>query len=99
MHTIHFKAVSSMSTAKYILGFVKFDNEYGISFAIYYVNARSFLQAGRIILNHLSSSEFEERFRMASVSHRIIPFYAAWYGAVWEHMVKTVKECFSKGIK
>ena len=85
-----------MSTAEFILAFVRFVNRYGIPLAIYSDNAKSFLQAGGLIQNLLSSSEFEEKFRTASISHKTIPVYAAWYGAVWERMIKTVKECFAK---
>ena len=95
---VHLEAVSNMSTAKFILAFVRFVNRYGIPLAIYSDNAKSFLQAGGLIQNLLSSSEFEEKFRKASISHKTIPVYAAWYGAVWERMIKTVKECFAKVI-
>ena len=95
---VHLEAVSSMSTAEFILAFVRFVNRYGISLAIYSDNAKSFLQAGGLIQNLLSSSEFEEKFRTASISHKTIPVYAAWYGAVWERMIKTVKESFAKVI-
>ena len=95
---VHLEAVSNMSTAEFILAFVRFVNRYGIPLAIYSDNAKSFLQAGGLIQNILSSSEFEEKFRTASISHKTIPVYAAWYGAVWERMIKTVKECFAKVI-
>ena len=92
------EAVSNMSTAEFILAFVRFVNRYGIPLAVYSDNAKSFLQAGGIIQNLLSPSEFEEKFRTASISPKTIPVYAARYGAVWEHMIKTVKECFAKVI-
>ena len=95
---IHLEAVNSMSTAEFILAFIRFVNRYGIPLAVYSDNAKSFLQAGGIIQNLLSSSEFEEKFRTASISHKTIPVYAAWYGAVWERMIKTVKKCFVKVI-
>ena len=95
---IHLEAVNSMSTAEFILAFIRFVNRYGIPLAVYSDNAKSFLQAGGIIQNLLSSSEFEEKFRTASISHKTIPVYAAWYGVVWERMIKTVKECFAKVI-
>ena len=95
---VHLEAVSSMSTAEFILAFVRFVNRYGNPLAIYSDNTKSFLQAGGLIQNLLSSSEFEEKFRTASISHKTIPVYAAWYGAVWECMIKTVKECFAEVI-
>ena len=93
---IHLEAVSSMSMAEFILAFVRFVNRYGIPLAACSDNAKSFLQAGGIIQNLSSFSEFEEKFRTASISHKTIPVYAVWYGAVWERMIKTAKECFSK---
>ena len=95
---VHLEAVSSMSMAEFILAFVRFVNRYGIPLAIYSDNVKSFIQAGGLIQNLLSSLEFEEKFRTASISHKTIPVYAAWYGAVWERMIKTVKECFAKVI-
>ena len=76
-----------MSTAEFILAFVRFVNRYGIPLAVYSDNAKSFLQAGGIIQNLLSSSEFEEKFRTTSISHKAIPLYVAWYGAFWECMI------------
>ena len=95
---IHLEAVNSMSMAEFILAFIRFVNRYGIPLAVYSDNAKSFLQSGGIIQNLLSFSEFEEKFRTPSISHKTIPVYAAWYGAVWERMIKTVKECFAKVI-
>ena len=95
---VHLESVSNMSTSEFILAFVRFVNRYGIPLATYSDNAKSFLQAGGLIQNLFSSSEFEEKFKTASISHKTIPVYAAWYGAVWERMIKTVKECFAKVI-
>ena len=33
---------------------------------------------------------------MASISHKAIPIYAAWCGAAWEKLIKTVKHCLFK---
>ena len=33
---------------------------------------------------------------MASISHKTIPIYAAWYGAAWERLIKTMKHCLFK---
>ena len=93
---VHLEAVESMTTAEFILAFVRFVNRYGIPSVVYSDNARSFVQAGSIIEQLLSSSEFEEKFRTASIGHKTIPIYAAWYGAVWERLIKTVKHCLFK---
>ena len=93
---IHLEALDSMSTAEFILAFVRFVNRYGIPSAVYSDNAKSFLQAGNIIEHLLSSSEFEEKFRISSIAHHTIPIYAAWYGATWERLIKTVKQCLFK---
>ena len=93
---IHLEAVESMTTAEFILAFVRFVNRYGVPSVVYSDNAKSFIQAGGIIEDLLTTSEFEERFRTASISHKTIPVYAAWYGAVWERLIKTVKHCLFK---
>ena len=87
-----------MSMVEFILAFIRLVNRFGIPLAIYSDNAKSFIQAGGLIQNLFSFSEFEEKLRTASISHTTIPVYAAWYGAVWERMIKTVKECFAKVI-
>ena len=63
---------------------------------MYSDNAKSFIKAGNIIEQLLTSSEFEEKFRIASISYMTIPIYAAWYGATWERLIKTVKHCLFK---
>ena len=93
---VHLEAVDAMSTSEFILAFVRFVNRYGIPSVVYSDNAKSFIQAGGIIEQLLSSSEFEESFRIASIGHKTIPIYAAWYGAVWERLIKTVKQCLFK---
>ena len=93
---VHLEAVDSMSTAEFILAFIRFVNRYGIPSVVYSDNAKSFVQAGNVIDQLLCSSEFEEKFRVASIGHKTIPIYAAWYGAVWERLIKTVKHCLYK---
>ena len=67
---VHLEAVDSMSTAEFILAFVRFTNRYGVPSAVYSDNAKAFVQAGSIIEQLLTSSEFEEKFRIASIAHR-----------------------------
>ena len=66
-----------MSTAEFILAFIRFVNRYGVPSSVYSDNAKSFVQAGGVIDQLLSSSEFEEKFKIASVKHRTILVYAA----------------------
>ena len=93
---VHLDAVDSMSTAEFILAFVRFVNRYGTPSIVHSDNAKSFIQAGNIIEQLLTSSEFEEKFRIASISHKTVPIYTAWYGATWEWLIKTVKHCLFK---
>ena len=93
---VHLEAVSSMTSAEFILAFVRFTNRYGVPSVLYSDNAKSFVQSGNIIGQLLSSSEFEEKFRFPSIAHKTIPIYAAWYGATWERLIKTVKQCLFK---
>ena len=85
-----------MSTAEFILAFERFVNRYGTPSVLYSDNAKSFIQAGNIIEQLLTSSEFEEKFRIALIRHKTIPIYAAWYGATWERLIKTIKHCLFK---
>ena len=95
---LHLEAVSSMTTSEFILAFIRFVNRYGVPSAVYSDNAKSFVQAGGVIEQLLSSSEFEAKFKIASIKHRTIPVYAAWYGASWERMIRTVKQCLFKAM-
>ena len=93
---VHLEAVDTMFTAEFILAFVRFVNRYGIPSVVYLDNAKSFVQAGSIIEQLLTSSEFEGKFRIALIGHKTIPIYAAWYGATWERLIKTVNHCLFK---
>ena len=93
---VQLEAVNSMSTAEFTLTFVRFANRYGVLFAIYSDIAKSFVQGSGIIEQLLTSSEFEEKFCIPSIAHWTIPVHAAWYGAVWERLCKTVKHCLFK---
>lgn len=95
---IHLEVVESMTTSEFLLAFIRFVNLYGVPDSIYSDNARSFLQAGGVLSEILASSEFEEKFKLASIKHRTIPAYAAWYGAVWERLLRTVKQCLYKSL-
>ena len=95
---LHLEAVSSMSTAEFILAFIRFVNRYGVPSSVYSDNAKSFVQAGGVIEQLLSSSEFEEKFKIASIKHQTIPVCTAWYGATWERLIRTIKLCLHKTI-
>ena len=93
---IHLEVVNSMTVEDFVLGFIRFSNRYGIPATIYSDNAKTF-SAGKTLLQTLHTSDiFKEKFGTVDISFKNIPIYAAWYGATWERMIKTVKECLYK---
>ena len=67
--TIHLEAVQSMTTSEFTLAFIRISNRFGVSTAVYSDNVKSFVQAGNIIEQLLTSSEFAENLRVALISH------------------------------
>ena len=41
----------------------------------------------------LTSSNFEQHFRPFNIKFKAIPFYRPHWGAVWERLIGTVKQC------
>ena len=76
--------VEFVTTAEFTLAFVRYANQYGVSSALYSDNTKSLVQSGSTIEQLLTSSEFEERFSIASITHQTISVHTAWYSAVLE---------------
>ena len=48
--------------------------------------------------NALKSEEGKEFFQANQIKHIKIPLYSPWIGAVWERMIRTVKDCLYKAM-
>jgi len=65
---------------------------------VYSDNAKSFVQGGELLQNALKSEEGKEFFQANQIKHIKIPLYSPWIGAVWERMIRTVKDCLYKAM-
>ena len=45
-----------------------------------------------------TSDDFKQRFGVYEIKHIKIPLYSPWQGAVWERLIRTVKNCLRKSI-
>ena len=93
---IHLEVVDTMSTHDFILAFVRFYNRYGLPQVIYSDNAKSFLSSTTLLSNLIASDHFQQTFIKYNVKHKTIPAYSPWFGASYERLIKTVKQCLYK---
>ena len=80
-----------MSTKDFVFAFVRFSKRYGIPTIIFTDNVKTFLSSSVLLNTIFTSSEFEEKYKAYSITFKQIPLYAAWYGACYERLIKTVK--------
>lgn len=45
-----------------------------------------------------ASDDFKQRFGVFEIKHIMIPLYSPWQIAVWEYLIRTVKNCLRKSI-
>ena len=98
IRAIHIELVSDMTVKQFVLAFQRFINLYGIPSTIYSDNARTFSAGMKYLEEFLVSQEFSNKFSLYNIRHIRIPVYAAWVGATWERMIKTVKFCLYKTV-
>ena len=95
---IHLELVKDMSTHSVILALVRFFNLYGVSLHIYSDNVRAFVAGCNLVKQVFVSDEFVEKFRTFNMKYLTIPLYSAWFGSVWERLIKSVKCCLFKPV-
>ena len=69
---------------------------WGLPSHLYSDNAKSFITGGDLLQQALTSSEYEGGFGAYNIKHVRIPLHSAWYGGVWERVIKTLKGCLYK---
>lgn len=89
-------AVEALSTAEFILAFVKFVSYYGVFSAVCSNSARSFVQVVDI-MNNYSLVQIWEKVLYSVYYTSYESFYAAWYGLpgndwlkFWRQLYKTL---------
>ena len=98
IRAIHIDLINNMTIEDFILSFIRFSNVFGIPSHIYSDNAKSFIAGCDFMKEVFTSDIFNNKFSTFQIKHIRIPLYSAWYGAVWERMIKTVKMCLYKTI-
>jgi len=96
IRAIHLELLPDMSCANFLLSFIRFCNIYRTPSAVYSDNASTFLQAMGIISESYSDNEFCDYLVRNNIRHIRIPLYAAWIGAAWERMIRTIKSSIHK---
>lgn len=90
VRTIHLELVSSLSTAYFLLAFVKFCNFHCILGTLYSNNASTFLNASKILNLASVDDNLSEHLIENSIKHVRIPVYSAWVGSAWERFIREV---------
>ena len=93
---IHLELVKDMSTHSVILALVRFFNLYGVSLHIYSDNVRAFVAGCNLVKQVFVSDEFVGMFSTFNIKHLTISLYSAWFGSVWERLIKSVECCLFK---
>ena len=87
-----------MSTNHFVLALDRFCNEYDISDTVYSDNAKSFITGVHFMEKVFTSDDFMKRFGVYEIKHIKIPLHSPWQDAVWERLIRTVKNCLRKFI-
>ena len=98
IRAIHLELVPNMTTAEFINAFIRFTNIYNLPDTIYTDNANYFIQGLTVISKGQVTNDFCGYLDKNNVKHIRIPLYAAFMGAAWERMIRTVKSCLLKVI-
>lgn len=98
VRAVHLDLVQSMNTSDFLLSFVKFTSLYGLPSSIYSDNAPTFGQASNILNSSSLDNPLSEFLIHNSIKHVKIPLYAAWQGAAWERLIRTIKLCIFKSV-
>jgi len=93
---LHIELLPDLTCENFLLSFIRFANRYGQPSIVYSDNASTFLQAMGILKKSSTDDIFSEYLVKNEVKHIRIPLYAAWIGAAWERMIKTLKSCLNK---
>ena len=98
LRSISLDVVSSMSTNSLLQSLKRHCNLHGIPDSIYTDNAKQFLASKTYLNDALSSDDYKEFLDDHSITHKTIPSYGSWYGAIYERSVGTTKRNLYKTI-
>ena len=95
---IHLELLCDLGTRSFLLAFIRFTELYRIPRIIYSDNAKTFISGGKILSNSLNSSEFKEHLQNNDIKHLFLPCFSAWFGAIYESLIRVIKLCAYKVI-
>ena len=98
IRAIHMELLPDMTTANFLLAFIRFSNKYCIPDSVYSDNAVTFKQGGFILQNCDADDDLTEYLQRHNIKIRTIPLYSAWVGSAWERMIRIVKDSLYKTI-
>lgn len=100
---VHLELVSDLTTESFLLAFRRFVARRGICRVIYSDNDKTFKRAAdelQALWNKLNTDQLREFFSERRIQWKFIVERVAWWGGMWERMVKSVKlskENFGEG--
>ena len=80
-----------MTTKDFLLAFTRFCNLYSNPDVLYTDNGSYFLQGMQILAKSSLDDDFVNYLIQNRIRHHKIPLYAAWFGAIYERLIKMVK--------
>ena len=96
---VHLELVTDLSADAFLLAFRRFISRRGICNVIYSENARTFKRAEqdlKCLWNLMKGKEMQELFTEKRISWIYIVERAAWWGGMWERLMRPVKTCLRK---
>lgn len=96
---VHLELVSDLTTDAFLLAFKRFIARRGICSVIYSDNAKTFKRAEKdlkLMWTMMKDSKLQELFTDKRITWKYIVERAAWWGGMWERLVRTVKTCLRK---
>ena len=93
---VHLELVSDLTTDAVLLALKRFIARRGICTVIYSDNAKTFMKAKKdlkLLWSLMNGKEIQDLFADKRISWKYIVERAAWWGGMWERMVRSVKTC------
>ena len=95
---IHLELVESLDIPSFLRAFRRFSARRGLPRTIMSDNAKTFKGAMKDVKRIILSDEVQTHLADRGISWHFIVQRAAWYGAIWERLVRSVKRCLKKVI-
>ncbi|XP_064475318.1 uncharacterized protein LOC135389183 [Ornithodoros turicata] len=98
---VHLELATDLTARAFVMAFRRFLSRRGVPSTIYSDNALAFKKAARDIRElwkAMCSTEFQDFVSTKRIHWQFIVERAAWWGGMWERMVRTVKNCLRRSL-